>query len=271
MAANYDSQPSTFLRRRRHLPLKVLVTGALIAATSRCAQTFQLFALLGNPQTARRGRTTRFAYEVAPSWALDSAEEVKPRERIDAKVKIDHEDEEAAIASAREEILRNMKIEEKEVAEARIQRGEMHFEDFLCISMSMRYDIKDFKVPNGYEKIITAMTLEERTSPWLFKLDEPTSDERIARITEASKLSQPVVSVFLRDFGSLQAFFARVAGGTARKQIAGEMVKETAKIGAEKLADKTRRTRRHLESKSTALREAGKELRAKKSAERGFR
>lgn len=103
------------------------------------------------------------------------------------------------------------------------------------------------------------MTLEERRNPNLFQATEPAVDERVSRIASDASVDAGVASTFLKDFGSIQRFFARMQSGGKKGAL-----RESMEMAAEYLADKPRRIRRQKEGKNKLLKKAGQELREKK-------
>ena len=153
-----------------------------------------------------------------------------------------------------------MALDDPEVVKARIAAGQMNFEDFVATTTVMsQADSNALSVPSGYEKLIQAMTLEERRNPLLFR-DGPGVDERVSRITKAAGADPGVAATFLKDFGSLQRFFAKMQSGGQKGAL-----KESMQMAAEYLANKPRRLRRQKENQNKLLKKAGQELREKKA------
>eukprot|EP00416_Gambierdiscus_australes_P044828 CAMPEP_0171095358 /NCGR_PEP_ID=MMETSP0766_2-20121228/43127_1 /TAXON_ID=439317 /ORGANISM="Gambierdiscus australes, Strain CAWD 149" /LENGTH=211 /DNA_ID=CAMNT_0011554155 /DNA_START=228 /DNA_END=864 /DNA_ORIENTATION=+ len=166
---------------------------------------------------------------------------------------------------ARDEVLLSMPEEDSKIAAARVARGEMNFEDFFGVSLSLTGSTSVGALPSapvGYERIIAAMTLAERRTPALFRENGPMVDERVARIAEACGITEVVVSSFVRDFGSIQSFFANTVKGKTKRAARGLMA-ESIGILAKQLSKKPRRERRYFENKNRLLKDAGRELRGK--------
>ena len=139
----------------------------------------------------------------------------------------------------------------------------MNFEDFVATSMVMTTPSDAGPLgalPTGYEKIILAMTLEERRNPEVFK--GTNAQDRIARVAAQAGMEPQVAKTFLSDFGSIQQFFAKVQQGTEGGKGA---LRQPMQMAAEYIANKPRRMRRSRESQNKMLKEAGKNLRAKKA------
>ena len=73
-----------------------------------------------------------------------------------------------------------------------------------------------------------------------------------------------VAATFLKDFGSLQRFFAKMQSGQEGA------LKESMQMAAEYLANKPRRLRRQKENQNKLLKKAGQELRKKKAVYSAF-
>lgn len=220
----------------------------------------------------------RAVYESAPDWITEDVSDTPNVTKIDegkpADVNaISQTPSEASGASAVEsasrsvidQIIADMALDDPEVVKARIAAGQMNFEDFVATTTVMsQADSNALSVPSGYEKLIQAMTLEERRNPLLFR-DEPGVDERVSRITKAAGADAGVAATFLKDFGSLQRFFAKMQSGQEGA------LKESMQMAAEYLANKPRRLRRQKENQNKLLKKAGQELREKKAKrKRGF-
>lgn len=167
---------------------------------------------------------------------------------------------ETASRSLIDQIISDMALDDPDVVKARISSGNMNFEDFVATTTVMtQADSSALSVPSGYEKLIKAMTLEERRNPNLFQATEPAVDERVSRIASDASVDAGVASTFLKDFGSIQRFFARMQSGGKKGAL-----RESMEMAAEYLADKPRRIRRQKEGKNKLLKKAGQELREKK-------
>ena len=167
---------------------------------------------------------------------------------------------ETASRSLIDQIISDMALDDPDVVKARISSGNMNFEDFVATTTVMTHaDSSALSVPSGYEKLIKAMTLEERRNPNLFQATEPAVDERVSRIASDASVDAGVASTFLKDFGSIQRFFARMQSGGKKGAL-----RESMEMAAEYLADKPRRMRRQQEGKNKLLKKAGQELREKK-------
>jgi hypothetical protein len=220
----------------------------------------------------------RAVYESAPDWITEDVSDTPNVTKIDegkpADVNaISQTPSEASGASAVEsasrsvidQIIADMALDDPEVVKARIAAGQMNFEDFVATTTVMsQADSNALSVPSGYEKLIQAMTLEERRNPLLFR-DEPGVDERISRITKAAGADAGVAATFLKDFGSLQRFFAKMQSGGQEGAL-----KESMQMAAEYLANKPRRLRRQKENQNKLLKKAGQELREKKAVYSAF-
>ena len=219
----------------------------------------------------------RRAYESAPDWITEDVsdtpngpnvtkiDEANPAvNAISQTSRASETSEASAVESASrsviDQIIADMALDDPEVVKARIAAGQMNFEDFVATTTVMsRADSKALSVPSGYEKLIHAMTLEERRNPLLFR-DAPDVDERVSRIAEAAGADAGVAATFLKDFGSLQRFFAKMQSGGQKGAL-----KESMQMAAEYLANKPRRLRRQKENQNKLLKKAGQELREKKA------
>ena len=213
-------------------------------------------------------RVSRAVYESAPDW-VDVTESINVT-KIDS-AKADGLDltvqtaevnaVEGASRSVVDQIISDMKLDDPEVVKARISAGQMNFEDFVATTTVMsQADSNALSVPTGYEKLIQAMTLEERRNPLLFRDSEPGVDERVSRIAKDAEVDTGIASTFLKDFGSVQRFFAKMQSGGKKGAL-----KESMQMAAEYLASKPRRMRRQKEKQNKLLKEAGRELRDKKA------
>ena len=220
----------------------------------------------------------RAVYESAPDWITEDVSDTPNVTKIDegkpADVNaISQTPSEASGASAVEsasrsvidQIIADIALDDPEVVKARIAAGQMNFEDFVATTTVMsQADSNALSVPSGYEKLIQAMTLEERRNPLLFR-DEPGVDERISRITKAAGADAGVAATFLKDFGSLQRFFAKMQSGGQEGAL-----KESMQMAAEYLANKPRRLHRQKENQNKLLKKAGQKLREKKAVYSAF-
>lgn len=207
-------------------------------------------------------------YESAPDWLSES---ISTNEHSNV-TKIDISTEtagdaaevsavESASRSTIDQIISDMALDKPEVVKARISSGNMNFEDFVATTTAMtQADSSALSVPTGYEKLIQAMTLEERRNPQFFRESEGGADERVSRIASDAGVDAGVASTFLKDFGSLQRFFARMQSGAKEGAL-----KQSMDMAAEYLANKPRRMRRKKESQNALLKKAGQELRDKKA------
>ena len=214
----------------------------------------------------------RAIYESAPDWIgeVDTANVTK----LDDLTQFDSPTEnvgtttgetgasalETASRSLIDQIISDMALDDPDVVKARISSGKMNFEDFVATTTVMtQADSSALSVPSGYEKLIKAMTLKERRNPNLFQATEPAVDERVSRIASDASVDAGVASTFLKDFGSIQRFFARMQSGGKKGAL-----RESMEMAAEYLAEKPRRMRRQQEGKNKLLKKAGQELREKK-------
>ena len=213
-------------------------------------------------------------YESAPDWIgeVDTANVTKIDDLKETHFDSTHENVgtttgetgasalETASRSLVDQIISDMALDDPDVVKARISSGNMNFEDFVATTTVMtQADSSALSVPSGYEKLIKAMTLEERRNPNLFQATEPAVDERVSRIASDASVDAGVASTFLKDFGSIQRFFARMQSGGKKGAL-----RESMEMAAEYLADKPRRMRRQQEGKNKLLKKAGQELREKK-------
>ena len=219
----------------------------------------------------------RAVYESAPDWITEDVSDTPNVTKIDEGKPADvnaisqtpSESGASAVESASrsviDQIIADMALDDPEVVKARIAAGQMNFEDFVATTTVMsQADSNALSVPSGYEKLIQAMTLEERRNPLLFR-DEPGVDERVSRITKAAGADAGVAATFLKDFGSLQRFFAKMQSGGQEGAL-----KESMQMAAEYLANKPRRLRRQKENQNKLLKKAGQELREKKAVYSAF-
>lgn len=220
--------------------------------------------------------------DVAPDWVAPSTAGVEPTTET-KEVEVVTPDTSMERHAAKHGIDLN---ESPEAINARIARGDMHFEDFYGVNQAMQGQLDESEsalssVPTGYEKIIQVMTAEERLTPSLFVPDAPMSEMRIERLAKESGVPAGRVATFVRDFGGLQEFFANVVvGGKSRKAMATGLLGQSARAMAEKMSNKPRQQRRLHEKRSMFVREAGRELRREqgearaakaKKAKKGFR
>ena len=237
-----------------------------------CAARLAFTPSLSHPRDLRNA--ARAIYESAPDWIgeVDTANVTKiddlethfdsPNENVGITT---GETEASALETASrsliDQIISDMALDDPDVVKARISSGNMNFEDFVATTTVMtQADSSALSVPSGYEKLIKAMTLEERRNPNLFQTTEPAVDERVSRIASDASVDAGVASTFLKDFGSIQRFFARMQSGGKKGAL-----RESMEMAAEYLADKPRRMRRQKEGKNKLLKKAGQELREKKA------
>ena len=196
--------------------------------------------------------------ESAPEWAIDDDRATSSPASV-AQVQEDPQ----SVQSVLDKIISEMAVDPAEVVAERVSAGRMNFEDFIATSMVMTASENTgplASLPTGYEKIILAMTVEERRHPDRFK--GPGSDERINRLASQAGVEIQLAKTFLSDFGSIQQFFAKVQQG---RESGKGALRQSMQMAAEYLADKPRRTRRAQENRNKMLKQAGKELRAKKA------
>ncbi|CAK9066443.1 EF-hand domain-containing protein [Durusdinium trenchii] len=230
----------------------------------RCCNQRTLWGTLGRTTFAcgRAWGIQRAAFESAPDWASDASQ--KPA-KATADQGIDGQADPAQ-RTVVDRIIADMALDDPDVVAGRISSGKMNFEDFIATTTVMSHaDSSALSIPTGYEKMIQAMTLEERRNPLLFQESTPQVEERISRIARDAAADVGVATTFLQDFASIQRFFARMQSGKRNGAL-----QESMQMAAEYLASKPRRTRRHHESKNKMLKKAGQELREKQARRRGF-
>ena len=229
--------------------------------SSRPAFAAKCFGATPRGQRGRQGRAA-FGQESAPDWAQGDQDEqalAAPTIRDPEVPQV----QEPLAQTALDKIVSDMAVDPAEVVGARVSAGRMNFEDFVATSMVMTTPSDAGPLgalPTGYEKIILAMTLEERRNPEVFK--GTNAQDRIARVAAQAGMEPQVAKTFLSDFGSIQQFFAKVQQGTEGGKGA---LRQPMQMAAEYIANKPRRMRRSRESQNKMLKEAGKNLRAKKA------
>eukprot|EP00439_Symbiodinium_sp_Y106_P001646 s4487_g1.t1 len=215
-------------------------------------------------QCGHQGRAA-FGHESAPDWAQgDQGEQALAAPAI--RVPEAPQAQEPPAQTALDKIVSDMAVDPAEVVAARVSTGRMNFEDFVATSMVMTTPSDAGPLgalPSGYEKIILAMTVEERRNPELFKGTD--AEDRIARVAAQAGVETLLAKTFVTDFGSIQQFFAEVQHGTEGGKGA---LRQPMQMAAEYLANKPRRMRRARESQNKMLKQAGKSLRAKKAKSR---
>ena len=213
----------------------------------------RLLLLLGLWGCSRLAFTSLRAYETAPDWA--PAPSQAPREAPEEEALSSGLDSRSVI----DQIIAEMALDAPEAVQQRIASGQMNFEDFIATSTVMSgSDASALAVPTGYERLVHAMTLEERRDPRQFR--GVSGAQRVRRVAEAAQVDLQVAETFLTDFGSIQSFFARVQSSGSQGAL-----KEPMRMAAEYLEQQPRRKRRMHESKNKMLKRAGQELREKKA------
>ena len=208
--------------------------------------------LLGLWGCSKLAFTSLRAYETAPDWA--PAPEPAP-EAPEGGASLSSGLESRSVI---DQIIADMALDPPEAVEQRIAMGRMNFEDFIATSTVMGAgDASALSVPTGYERLVHAMTLQERRDPGQFQGLE--GARRVQRVAEAAEVDPKVARTFLTDFGSIQSFFAKV-----QRSGSSGALKEPMRMAAEYLDQQPRRERRMHESKNKMLKRAGQELREKK-------
>mmetsp|Transcript_41150 Transcript_41150/g.94656 ORF Transcript_41150/g.94656 Transcript_41150/m.94656 type:complete len:264 (-) Transcript_41150:26-817(-) len=161
----------------------------------------------------------RAGSEAAPEWAVAVASRQKtgPKEENRPEpIEVEVVETEVVSGDLNEDELQKLHDE----VQHRIASGRMNFIDFYAIMQSMAgSDSKTApQVPAGYREIIEALTTEERESPALFTDGSLAADVRIDRVIGAlPHMNDVEIRTFLSDFGSLQAFFAKVTSSSVQK------------------------------------------------------